>query len=43
MFTADDGLTNPTSVLIQDDTIYVPSAAYVNQDAPNLLTATLQE
>lgn len=37
----DDGLTNPTSVLVRGDTIYVASAAYVNQDSPNLLTATL--
>jgi len=38
----DDGLTNPTSVLVRGDTIYVASAAYVNQDTPNLLTATLR-
>lgn len=42
VLTAADGLTNPTSVLVQGDTIYVPSAAYVNQDAPNLLRATLR-
>lgn len=42
VLTAKDGLSNPTSVLVEGDTIYVPSAAYVNQDTPNLLTATLQ-
>lgn len=42
VLTAEDGLTNPTSVLVQGDTIYVPSAAYVNQDTPNLLRATLR-
>lgn len=42
VLTAEDGLSNPTSVLVQGDTIYVPSAAYVNQDAPNLLRATLR-
>lgn len=42
VLTAADGLTNPTSVLVQGDTIYVPSAAYVNQDAPNLLRGTLR-
>lgn len=39
--TAADGLSNPTAVLVQNGRIYVPSAAYVNQDTPNLLTATL--
>lgn len=41
VLTEDDGLSNPTLVLVQEDTIYVPSAAYVTQDNPNLLTATL--
>lgn len=41
VLTEEDGLSNPTSVLVQGDTIYVPSAAYVTQDNPNLLTATL--
>lgn len=42
VLTDADGLSNPTSVLVQGDTIYVPSAAYVTQDNPNLLTATLK-
>ncbi|MEF3404547.1 hypothetical protein [Agromyces sp. CCNWLW203] len=42
VLTAEDGLSNPTSVLVRGDTVYVPSAAYVNQDSPNLLSATLQ-
>ncbi|MGL3148784.1 hypothetical protein ACSS7Z_00355 [Microbacterium sp. A82] len=42
VLTEHDGLSNPTSVLVQEGTIYVPSAAYVTQDNPNLLTAILQ-
>jgi hypothetical protein len=42
VLTEQDGLSNPTSVLVQGTTIYVPSAAYVTQDNPNLLTATLK-
>lgn len=42
VLTDEDGLTNPTSVLVRGDDIYVASAAYVNQDHPNLLSAQLR-
>lgn len=42
VLTEDDGLTNPTSVLVRGASIVIPSAAYLNQDNPNLLTATLK-
>ncbi|MFD0023908.1 SMP-30/gluconolactonase/LRE family protein [Streptomyces sp. NPDC058382] len=40
---ARDGLQNPTAVAVRGDTVYVPSAAYVTQRDPNLLTARIQE
>ncbi|MFF2660216.1 SMP-30/gluconolactonase/LRE family protein [Kitasatospora sp. NPDC058032] len=39
---AADGLSNPTSVGIGGDTVYVPSAAYFTMADPNLLAATLE-
>ena len=41
VLTADDGLSNPTSVAIRGNTMYVPSAAYITQNDPNLLVAQL--
>jgi hypothetical protein len=41
VLTAADGLSNPTSVAVRGDTIYVPSAAYLTRTDPNLLTAHL--
>ena len=41
VLTAADGLSNPTSVLVDGRTIWVPSAAYLTQSNPNLLTAKL--
>ncbi|MFE2106081.1 SMP-30/gluconolactonase/LRE family protein [Kitasatospora sp. NPDC059463] len=38
---AADGLSNPTSVAIGGDTVYVPSAAFFTLTDPNLLAATL--
>ncbi|MFI9252351.1 hypothetical protein [Streptomyces sp. NPDC053069] len=39
--TQADGLANPTSVAVHDGTLYVDSAAYFSQQAPNLLLARL--
>ena len=41
VLTAANGLSNPTSVLVDGRTIWVPSAAYLTQSNPNLLTAKL--
>ncbi|WP_234434877.1 MULTISPECIES: hypothetical protein [Streptomyces] len=41
VLTAADGLSNPTSVAVRDDTAYVPSAAYFTRTDPNLLLADL--
>jgi sugar lactone lactonase YvrE len=41
VLTSADGLSNPTSVAVAGSTIYVPSAAYITQDNPNLLLARL--
>ncbi|RKT12170.1 hypothetical protein BX285_6136 [Streptomyces sp. 1114.5] len=42
VLTAADGLSNPTSVAVRGDTVYVPSAAYFTHTDPNLLLADLQ-
>ncbi|WP_030239503.1 hypothetical protein [Streptomyces sp. NRRL S-350] len=42
VLTAADGLSNPTSVAVRGETVYVPSAAYFTRTDPNLLLATLQ-
>jgi hypothetical protein len=42
VLTAQDGLSNPTSVTVRGDTIYVPSAAYLTRKDPNLLLAHLR-
>ncbi|WP_441248586.1 hypothetical protein [Kitasatospora sp. McL0602] len=42
VLTAADGLSNPTSVAVHGDTVYLPSAAYFSQQDPNLLLATLE-
>jgi len=39
--TSADGLSNPTSVALAGRTIYIPSAAYLTQNDPNLLLARL--
>ena len=39
--TAQDGLSNPTSVAVRRGTVYVPSAAYLTMKDPNLLLAHL--
>ncbi len=41
VLTAQDGLSNPTSVAVRRGTIYVPSAAYLTMKDPNLLLARL--
>ncbi|MFJ9737174.1 SMP-30/gluconolactonase/LRE family protein [Streptomyces sp. NPDC101166] len=41
VLTAADGLRTPTSVAVRGDTVYVPSAAYLTGEGPNLLTARL--
>jgi DNA-binding beta-propeller fold protein YncE len=41
VLTAQDGLSNPTSVAVRHRTIYVPSAAYLTMKDPNLLLARL--
>ncbi|GAA2786190.1 hypothetical protein RMN57_31715 [Kitasatospora sp. CM 4170] len=41
VLTSQDGLSNPTSVAVRGDTVYVPSAAFFTQTDPNLLLATL--
>ncbi|MEU2060380.1 hypothetical protein [Streptomyces sp. NPDC013455] len=42
VLTAQDGLSNPTSVAVRSRTLYVPSAAYSTQRDPNLLVARLR-
>ncbi len=39
---ASDGLSNPTSVGVRGDTVYVPSAAFYTRSDPNLVAATLE-
>lgn len=41
VLTERDGLSNPTSALVTEGKLYVPSAAYVTQADPNLLVATI--
>jgi hypothetical protein len=41
VLTAADGLSNPTDVAVQGDSIYVTSAAYFTRHNPNLLVARL--
>lgn len=43
VMTAADGLSNPTSIAVRGSELYVPSAAYITQEDPNLLTAHLSE
>jgi hypothetical protein len=43
VLTATDGLSNPTSIAVRHDAVYVPSAAYVTQKDPNLLLARLDD
>lgn len=41
VLSAEDGLSNPTSALVADGKLYIPSAAYVTQEDPNLLVASI--
>lgn len=41
VLTSVDGLSNPTSVAVAGNTVYVPSAAYTTHNDPNLLLAPL--
>ncbi|WEO98074.1 hypothetical protein A6P39_030860 [Streptomyces sp. FXJ1.172] len=41
VLTREDGLSNPTSLAVQDGTVYVDSAAYFTKKDPNLLLARL--
>jgi hypothetical protein len=41
VLTRADGLSNPTSVAVRGNSVYVPSAAYTTQSDPNLLTGRL--
>ncbi|KAA2261826.1 hypothetical protein F0L68_15520 [Solihabitans fulvus] len=41
VLTAQDGLSNPTSIALRGDTLYVANAAYFTAKDPNLLTAHL--
>ncbi|MFI5823714.1 SMP-30/gluconolactonase/LRE family protein [Streptomyces rishiriensis] len=41
VLTAADGLQTPTSVAVHGHTVYVPSAAYLTNEDPNLLVAHL--
>ncbi|MER8097344.1 SMP-30/gluconolactonase/LRE family protein [Streptomyces goshikiensis] len=43
LLTAADGLSNPTSVAVNRQKVYVPSAAYNTQNDPNLLLARLEK
>lgn len=43
VLTAADGLSNPTSIALRGDTVYVLSAAYITKQDPNLLTARLHD
>ncbi|OAR22094.1 hypothetical protein A8W25_27920 [Streptomyces sp. ERV7] len=42
VLTGSDGLSNPTSVAVRGNAVYVPSAAYFTGANPNLLRADLQ-
>ena len=42
VLTTADGLSNPTSVAVRGNRIYVPSAAFSTQKDPNLLLARLK-
>ncbi|BCM65293.1 MULTISPECIES: hypothetical protein [Streptomyces] len=42
VLTAQDGLSNPTSVAVRARTVYVPSAAFTTRRDPNLLLARLR-
>ncbi|HWG27160.1 hypothetical protein [Actinospica sp.] len=41
VLTATDGLSNPTSVAIRGNTVYIASGAYLTRTNPNLLVGTL--
>lgn len=41
VLTAANGLSNPTSVAVRGNTLYVPSAAYFTKKDPNLLVAQI--
>jgi hypothetical protein len=41
--TSANGLSNPTSVAVAGNTVYIPSAAYTTQNDPNLLLAQLNQ
>ena len=43
VLTAADGLSNPTSVAIRGNTVYIASGAYLTRTDPNLLVGTLTE
>ncbi len=43
VLTRQDGLSNPTSVAVRHETVYVPSAAYFTMNDPNLLLAHLHQ
>ncbi|MFF4402916.1 hypothetical protein [Streptomyces sp. NPDC001480] len=43
VLTAADGLSNPTSIALRGDTVYVLSAAYITAQDPNLLIAHLND
>jgi hypothetical protein len=41
VLTAADGLSNPSAIAIRGGAVYVLSAAYLTQDDPNIMLATL--
>ena len=41
VLTASDGVSNPTSVAIRGNTVYIASGAYLTRTDPNLLVGTL--
>ncbi|MFG2403672.1 hypothetical protein ACGFR8_04895 [Streptomyces brevispora] len=41
VLSAQDGLQNPTAVVVRGDAVYVTSAAYLTKRDPNLLTARI--
>jgi hypothetical protein len=43
VLTAADGLSNPTSVAIRGNTVYIASGAYFTRTDPNLLEGTFTE
>ncbi|MGR4879494.1 SMP-30/gluconolactonase/LRE family protein [Streptomyces sp. LARHCF249] len=43
LLNSEAGLSNPTSVAVRRDKVYVPSAAYTTQTDPNLLLARLDK